>query len=206
MHWSQAPDDPLSTVSALGSSRHLAPCVARARCCHMLVRLVRRATLSLVRLDVHRGVGHVFPALRNHWSAIPLGLAAVVLLVLSAVLSTPTSTALVGAGSALAGVAAARIIDLEREHRAQAAQSEASRQRDLDETRRIAYMALACGETERYELVATIVNALAHHGSAADPDQAMRHLITIVTSGPDRDNSLAWLRGEISRLTIELDA
>jgi hypothetical protein len=41
----------------------------------------------------------------------------VVLLILSAVLSAPTSTALVGAGSALAGVAAARIIDLEREHR-----------------------------------------------------------------------------------------
>jgi hypothetical protein len=67
-------------------------------------------------------------------------------------------------------------------------------------------MALACGETELYELVATIVNALAHHGSAAEPDQAMRHLITIVTGGPDVDSSLAWLRGEISCLTIEFDA
>ena len=85
------------------------------------------------------------------------------------------------------------------------AQSEASHQRDLDETRRIAYMALACRETERYELVATIVNALAHHGSAADPDQAMRHLINITKGGPDVDNSLAWLRGEIGRLTTELD-
>jgi hypothetical protein len=103
-------------------------------------------------------------------------------------------------------VAAARIIDLERERRAQVAQSEVSHQRDLDETRRIAYMALACRETERYELVATIVNALAHHGSAVDPDHAMRHLITIIRGGPDVDNSLAWLRGEISRLTIELDA
>ena len=143
--------------------------------------------------------------LRNHWSAVPLGLAAVVLLALSAVLSAPTSTALVGAGSALAGVAATRFIDLEREHRAQVAQSEASHQRDLDETRRIAYMALACRETERYELVATIVNALAHHGSAADPVQAMRHLINITKGGPDVDNSLAWLRGEIGRLTTELD-
>lgn len=66
-------------------------------------------------------------------------------------------------------------------------------------------MALACRETERYELVATIVNALAHHGLAADPDQAMRHLITIIRGAPDMDNSLAWLRGEIGRLTIELD-
>jgi hypothetical protein len=106
----------------------------------------------------------------------------------------------------LAGVAAARIIDLEREHRTQVAQSEVSRRQDLDETRRIAYMALACRETERYELVATVVNALAHHGSAVNPDQAMRHLITIIRDDPDVDNSLAWLRGEISRLTIELDA
>ncbi len=172
----------------------------------MPVRPVLRANLSLVRVDVHRGAGQVLSALRNHWSTVPLGLAAVVLLVLSAVLSAPTSTALVGAGSALAGVAAARIIDLERENRAQVAQSEMSYQRDLDETRRIAYMALACRETERYELVATIVNALAHHGSAVDPDQAMRHLITIIRGDPDMDDSLAWLRGEISRLTIELDA
>jgi hypothetical protein len=172
----------------------------------MRVRAVLRANLSLVRVDVYRGVSHVFSTLRNHWSAVPLGLAAVVLLVLSAVLSAPTSTALVGAGSALAGVAATRIIDLERERRAQVAQSEVSHQRDLDETRRIAYMALACRETERYELVATIVNALAHHGSAVDPDQAMTHLIAIIKGDPDMDNSLAWLRGEISRLTIELDA
>jgi len=172
----------------------------------MPVRAVLRANLSLVRLDVHRGASHVLSALRYHWSAVPLGLAAAVFLVLSAVLSAPTSTALVGAGSALAGVAATRIIDLEREHRAQVAQSEVSHQRDLDETRRIAYMALACRETERYELVATTVNALAHHGSAVDPDQAMTHLITIIRGGPDVDNSVAWLRGEISRLALELDA
>ena len=108
-----------------------------------------RANLSLVRVDVHRGVEQLVSALRKHWSAVPLGLAAVILLVLSAVLSAPASTALVGAGSALAGVAAARIIDLEREHRTQAAQAEVRRQHDLDETRRIAYMALACRETER---------------------------------------------------------
>jgi hypothetical protein len=167
---------------------------------------VLRVNLSLARVDVHRGVDQVLSALRNHWSAVPLGLAAVVFLVLSAVLSAPGSTALVGAGSALAGVAAARIIDLEREHRAQAAQAEVRRQHDLDETRRIVYMALACRETERYELVVTIVNALAHHGSAVDPDQVMRHLISIITGGPDVDDSLAWLRGEIGRLTTELDA
>jgi hypothetical protein len=151
------------------------PLLVMAIVTHLVTRLLAYArmtcdgaNLSLVRVDVHRGAGQVLSALRNHWSTVPLGLAAVVLLVLSAVLSAPTSTALVGAGSALAGVAAARIIDLEREHRTQVAQSEMVHQRDLDEARRIAYMALACRETERYELVATIVNALAHHGSAVD--------------------------------------
>lgn len=146
-------------------------------------------------------------ALRFHWSSVPLALAAIVLLVMSAVVSAPASTALVGAGSALAGAAAARIIDLDRERRAEAAEEQVSHRRDLDETRRIAYMALACRETERYELVATIVNALAHHGSAINSDDVMRHVLTIVKGGTgDVGESLTWLRGEISRITAELDA
>jgi hypothetical protein len=155
----------------------------------------------------HRITARVLAVLGYHWSAVPLVVVAVVLFVLSAVMKAPASTALVGAGSALAGAAAARVIDLDRERRAAAAQAAASRRRDLDETRRIAYMALACRDTERYELVATVVNALAHHGAAIDPDDAMRHVITIVKGGPgDPGESLAWLRGEIGRLTAELDA
>lgn len=165
------------------------------------------ANLSIVRVDAHRVRGQLLSTLRYHWSAVPLALVAVVLLVLSAVMSAPASTALVGAGSALAGAAATRIIDLARERRAEAAQAEASHLRDLDETRRIAYMALACRETERYELVATIVNALAHHGSAINPDDAMKYVVTIVKGGPgDVGESLTWLRDEIGRITAELDA
>ncbi len=165
------------------------------------------ANLSIVRVDVHRVTGQVLSALRYHWSSVPLALAAIVLLVMSAVMSAPASTALVGASSALAGAAATRIIDLDRERRAEAAEEEGSHRRDLDETRRIAYMALACRETERYELVATIVNALAHHGSAINPHDAMRHVLTIVKGGAgDVGESLAWLRGEIGRITVELDA
>jgi hypothetical protein len=59
----------------------------------------------------------------------------------------------------------------------------ASRRSDLDETRRLASMALAAWGTERYELAATIVNALAHHQSAVDPDVAMRHVTAIVANG-----------------------
>jgi hypothetical protein len=49
---------------------------------------------------------------------------------------------MVGAGSVLAGAAAARFIDLDRERRIGVKQAEEGRKRDLDETRRLAYMAL----------------------------------------------------------------
>jgi hypothetical protein len=79
---------------------------------------------------------------------VPLAASAVVLLVLGAVLglSATAGAAMVGAGAALAGAAATRIIDLDRERRAEAAQAAVSRRQDLDETRRLAYMVLAAGK------------------------------------------------------------
>jgi hypothetical protein len=146
----------------------------------------------------------VISALRYHWSALPLAVAAVTLLVLGAVLSlsTPASTAMVGAGAALAGAAATRIIDLDRERRTEAA----SRRRDLDETRRLAYMVLASRGLERYELAATFVNALAHHGSAADPETAMGHVREFMLQRGDTRADEAWLREQIERITGELDS
>ena len=145
-------------------------------------------------------------ALRYHWSALPLALASIVLLVMGAVLdlSAPAAAAMVGAGAALAGAAATRIIDLDRERRAGAAQANADRLRDLDETRRLAYMVLAARGTGRYELAATVVNALAHHQSAVDPDTTMRHVIFIL-NGMGEGESKAWLDGQIARITKELD-
>jgi hypothetical protein len=151
----------------------------------------------------------VLSALRYHWSALPLALAAVVLLVLGAVLglSATAATAMVGAGAALAGAAATRIIDLDRERRAEAAKANADRRQDLDETRRLAYMVLAARGTGRCELAATMVNALAHHQSAVDPDTAMRHVTAIMDRrGGDTAESEAWLRGQIERITDELNA
>jgi hypothetical protein len=109
------------------------------------------------------------------------------------------------ARAALAGAAATRIIDLDRERRAEAAQAAASRRQDLDETRRLAHMVLAARNTGRCELAATVVNALAHYQSSVDPDTAMRH-ITAIMNGRDGDTaeSEAWLRGQIARLTGEL--
>jgi hypothetical protein len=152
----------------------------------------------------------VLSALRYHWSALPLALAAVVLLILGAVLglSAPAATAMVGAGAALAGAAATRIIDLDRERRAEAAQAAADRRRDLDETRRLAYMAMA-GHTDptskSYELAATLVNALAHHQSAIDPDIAMQHVQAVVFGLVGSREGEEWLRGQIERITAELD-
>src|SRR5215472_15378788 len=147
-------------------------------------------------------------ALRYHWSAVPLAVAAIVLLVLGAVLglSAPAAAAMVGAGAALAGAAATRIIDLDRERRAEAAQATADWRRDLDETRRLAYMVLAARGTEHYELAATVVNALAYHGSAVDADAAMRHVTAIMSGRGGTAESETWLRGQIARLTGELDA
>jgi hypothetical protein len=138
--------------------------------------------------------------LRGYWSAALLGLAAVVLLVLGA----PAKAALAGAGFALAGAAVTRAIDLARERRAAAAQADANRRHDLDETRRVAYMALQAN-SRAPELVATIVNALAHHGLAVDPEESARHVQNLVSNMPiDRDRSQRWLQQQIDRITAEL--
>ncbi|HEX9352308.1 MAG TPA: hypothetical protein VF933_00595 [Streptosporangiaceae bacterium] len=109
-----------------------------------------------------------------------------------------------GAGFAFLGAAITRGIDLAREYRTEAAQADEMRRRDLDETRRVAYMALASQKTQRYELAATIVNALAHHQSAIDPDEAMRHVTAIVNGDAGAALGERWLQGQIERITTEL--
>ena len=127
------------------------------------------------------------------------------LLVLGAVGSAPASTAMVGAGSALAGAAAARFIDLDREHRIGVKQAEDGRKRDLDETRRLAYMALMSKGTRNYELAATIANALVHHQQAAAVGDALNHLTALANGGPgNTDESEEWLNDQIWEITSEL--
>jgi hypothetical protein len=136
-------------------------------------------------------------ALRAYWTAALLGLAAVVLLVLGA----PAKAALAGAGFAFIGAAITRGIDLAKERRAAAAQAGADRQRDLDETRRLAYMALYTRSSGgRAELVATLVNALAHHGLAVDPSVAVEHIENLAHGGEHE----RWLKSQIDRITAEL--
>lgn len=87
---------------------------------------------------------------------------------------------------------------------------------DFDETRRLLYMALLANRTKRFNLAATIVNALAHHHLVTDipVSEIMDHVVN-ATSGIDnatdtpanaeaRAASLAWIRGQVDRITAEL--
>jgi hypothetical protein len=147
---------------------------------------------------MRRIVRVVVSALRGYWSAALLALAAVVLLALGA----PAKAALAGAGFAFIGAAVTRGIDLARERRTEAAQAAADRRRDLDETRRVAYMALVA-HSPAPELIATIVNALAHHGLAVDPETAASHVQNLVRDIPAQA-SRRWLQEQIDRITAEL--
>ena len=162
---------------------------AGRRCGCITLRISRSRTgASLCVVEKSRS------ALRYSWSAGPLALGAILLLILGAVGSAPASTAMVGAGSALAGAAAARFIDLDRERRTEAKRAEEDRKRDLDETRRLAYMALMSKGTRNYELAATIANALVHHQQAAEVGDALTYLTTLADGGPgDTDASEEWL-------------
>ena len=75
--------------------------------------------------------------------------------------------------------------------------------RDLDETRRLLYMALLVGRTKRYNLAGTLVNALKHHQRLdLDVSEIVDHVVGAVEGG-DADGE-AWVRGQIDRITQEL--
>jgi hypothetical protein len=135
--------------------------------------------------------------LRAYWTAALLGVGAIVLLALGA----PAKAALAGAGFALLGAALTRGVDLAKERRTAAAQGDADRRRDLDETRRLVYAALLSpGVSREPVLVATIVNALAHHGLAIDPDIAAERMQAAQSDSESR----VWLRKQIDRINAEL--
>lgn len=79
----------------------------------------------------------------------------------------------------------------------------------LDETRRLLYMALLCPRTEKYELAATLVNALAHHHPDSENPEWSRELIadrviSVIDKTGDFDSSRVWIKRQIQRLTEEL--
>lgn len=80
---------------------------------------------------------------------------------------------------------------------------ESTKARDLDETRRLLYMAMYAGKTKRYELVGTLVNALAHHGAGVDPTESGPEILAVVDAD-DADTS--WLREKVQEITAILEA
>ena len=129
-----------------------------------------------------------------------MALAAVVLLGLS----VPTKEAITGAGFALLGAAITRSVDLAKERTAEATQATSTRREDLDETRRVIYIALAGRTTRNPDLVATLVNALAYHGSRVDPKVAATHAANVVNATDPDGESERWLRRQIDRINNEL--
>jgi hypothetical protein len=138
--------------------------------------------------------------LRAYWTALLLALGAVVLLGLS----VPTKEAITGAGFALLGAAITRSVDLAKERRAEAAQAASAHREDLDETRRVIYIALAGRTTRNPDLVATLVNALAYHGSRVDPEIAATHVANVVNASDPGGESERWLRRQVDRINNEL--
>jgi hypothetical protein len=53
------------------------------------------------------------------------------------------------------------------------------------------------------ELIATVVNALAHHQSAVNADQVAVHVAAVVQDGAGGESE-RWLQGQIERINAEL--
>jgi hypothetical protein len=141
--------------------------------------------------------------LSDLWSVLLLAAAAAGFLFAGRPLTKEAAAAV---GFALAGAAITRAVDIRQEHRRDAAAAQQRRRADLDETRRLAYMALIHpAPGPRPELLATVANALAHHGHQVPFQEAAFH-IGQVLSVDSEGESHRWLQEQIDRITAELDA
>lgn len=75
-----------------------------------------------------------------------------------------------------------------------------SRDRDLDETRRLLYMTLVVGRTKKYNLAGTLVNALRHHQGVTDADLEDK-VVALVEGTESADED--WVRAQIARINDE---
>jgi hypothetical protein len=146
--------------------------------------------------------GVVLLKLRDLWSPVVLAVVGVSFLLVGG----PTREALAGAGFALAGAAVTRAVDIAQGRRREQAEEDRRRREDLDETRRLAYMVLVTGTAPGHpELVATVANALAHHGEGVPFQVAAAHLATVANGGAENESG-RWLQDQVDRITRTLDA
>jgi hypothetical protein len=125
-------------------------------------------------------------------SVVALGAAAPAFLLVGAFADQNATTV---AGLALAAATVTRWIDV-------AVQQSDSRRKDLNETRRVLYMARLAGQTPHAELVGTIVNALAHHGSEIDAREASVMVADAINGGAA---GRVWVDQQIAQITAKLD-
>jgi hypothetical protein len=77
-----------------------------------------------------------------------------------------------------------------------------TRAKDLDETRRLCYMALVYQRADgSHELAGTLVNALLHHQRIDEPvDVVIDRVLDALVGG----EGLGWVRSQIDRINEEL--
>lgn len=75
--------------------------------------------------------------------------------------------------------------------------------RDLDETRRLLYMALVVRRTKKYNLAGTIINAVKHHQRVEiDTDELIDRVVEYLEGEAEDDG---WVKGQIQRIIDELE-
>jgi hypothetical protein len=131
------------------------------------------------------------------WPAWPFLLIAIALVVTGAAGPAQAAAALVAAGAALLGAAATKVADLDTERHE-------AIDRDMDETRRLAYTALMSQGSRSYYLAATVANALAHHQHTASADEALEHLRALADGNNPGGQSEAWLKQQIDTINTRL--
>jgi hypothetical protein len=73
--------------------------------------------------------------------------------------------------------------------------------RDLDETRRLAYMLLAeVSDKKDRELTGTLVNALVHHQKAATAEEALKQ-VSALAENPQDEEARQWMLRHTHRIT-----
>lgn len=136
-------------------------------------------------------------------SAVLLAIAATALIAGSRSLSRETAT---GIGLVLLGAAITRAVDIAQQRGRDAAEEKARRLRDADEVRRLAYMLKIAAFADHPELVASLANALAHHGFGVPPNEALGYLVDFDGGDPNSDRydeCEAWLQAIIDRITAD---
>lgn len=109
------------------------------------------------------------------------------------------------AGFALLGAALVRWLDVWNEQASKREMSIAEQRKALDETRRVAYMALLAGTSGRHELVGTLVNALVHHAKVTSYEEAAANVPTVVNGADESSEPGTWLRHKIHLMTERLE-